>query len=449
MKPVLMVSYHYPPDSAVGAVRPNKFAEYLPEFGWNPIVITASCQPERSKKMSEASEKSRMSPLVRHVAEWPHLLKAYERNRARAAAKRGVADEHAAKLILPYAQCYSTRGGLKRWLLAFFSLPDRETAWIIPAVIKGLGAIRQSKARHMITTGPPFTCHLVGLILERLTGVRWIADFRDPWSLQHKFPVFRNRVTDAIESRLIRTVMRRADTVLSVTSAMTEEVQKEHVGIPGDRFKTLMSGFDPKDFSTIVWSRPYPDPVVFSYLGTFYHGRTPEPFLGALRSLLDDGSLKPQDVKVRFVGQVALADGKPVHEMVRHLGLDGLVTLHSSVPRRDALKQTLESHVVLVLDERHPMQIPLKLYDAMATGVTILNVGSGGASADVITRTDRGVSVSYERPAEVRAGILECVNRARAAVSKSSAMPWEDPSIRNFHFKELTGRLAAYLDALS
>ena len=95
------------------------------------------------------------------------------------------------------------------------------------------------------------------------------------------------------------------------------------------------------------------------------------------------------------------------------------------------------------------MQIPLKLYDAMATGVTILNVGSGGASADVITRTDRGVSVSYERPAEVRAGILECVNRARAAVSKSSAMPWEDASIRNFHFKELTGRLAAYLDALS
>ena len=84
----------------------------------------------------------------------------------------------------------------------FFRLPDRETAWIIPAVIKGLGAIRQSKARHISRPVPrsPVIC---GLDFIPPDGVRWIADFRDPWSLQHKFPVFHNCVTDAIESRLI------------------------------------------------------------------------------------------------------------------------------------------------------------------------------------------------------------------------------------------------------
>lgn len=448
MKPVLLVTYYYPPDSAVGAVRPSKFADHLPEFGWCPIVITASSPPANSEERRRVSKDGDM-PLVHHVPEWTHLLKAYERSRERAAAKRGTAEQHAAKLILPFAECHSTRGGFKRWLLAFLSLPDRETAWLVPAVLKGLRVIRRSKAQHLITTGPPFTCHLIGLVLKRLTGIRWIADFRDPWSLRHKFPVFRNRMTDAIESRLIRAVMHSADTVLSVTPAMTDEVRKEHIDLSGEHFKTLMSGFDPKDFSNLTWSRPYPDPVIFSYFGTFYHGRTPEPFLGALKSLFDDGSLKPHEVRVRFVGQVALADGKPVDDIVRRLGLDGLVTLHSSVPRREALQQTLESHVVLVLDERHPIQIPLKLYDAMATGVTIFNVGSGGAVADVLMRTGRGVSVSYEQPADIRAGILECVKRARTTVGKLSDRPWDDAAIQDFHFQRLTGRLAVHLEALS
>ncbi|MBA2252713.1 MAG: hypothetical protein H0W13_08420 [Nitrospirales bacterium] len=451
MKRVLLVSYYYPPSSAVGAVRPSKFAGYLPAFGWHPTVVTASAQSAATQSRGqETMESDGVRPIVYHETEWPHLLKAYERFRERAAARGGRAQEHAAKVILPYAQCYdSTRWGVKRWLLAFLSLPDRETAWLVPAVLRGLREIRHFGTRHIITSGPPFTCHLVGLVLKRFTGVRWIADFRDPWSLRHKFPVFRNGVTDKVESRLIAAVMRHADVILSVTDAMTDEAKNEHTGVPKERFHTLMSGFDPDDFSGITWSRPYPDPVIFSYFGTFYHGRTPEPFLGALKSLLDDGSLKPRDICVRFVGQVSLADGQPVVDMLRYLGVESLVSLHTPVPRHEALKQTLESHVVLVLDERHPVQIPLKLYDAMAAGVTVFNIGSGGAAADVLRRTGRGVSVSYERPADVRAGILECVKRARSAVTMCSATPWEDPAIQEFHFRRLTGRLATYLDTLS
>jgi glycosyltransferase involved in cell wall biosynthesis len=456
MKPVLLVTYYYPPSSAVGAVRPSKFADHLPAFGWHPTILTASAPSREAhgnvrERRDERGDSGNggMRPIVSYAAEWPHPLKAYERLRERAAAKLGRAQEHAAKIVVPYTQCYApARGGLKRWLLALLWLPDRETAWLVPAVLRGLREIRRSGIQHVITTGPPFTCHLVGLILKQLAGVRWIADFRDPWSVRHKFPIFRNGVTDRVETRLIALVMRRADLILSVTPAMTEEAKKEHTDIPTERFQTLISGFDPADFTGLHWSRPYPDPVVFSYFGTFYHGRTPEPFLGALKSLLDDGSLKPQDVRVRFVGQVSLADGQPVQEMVRLLGLDGLVSLHTSVPRREALKQTLESHVVLVLDERHPIQIPLKLYDAIAAGVTVFNVGSGGAAADVLRQTGRGLAVSYERPAEIRAGILECVKRARAGMMTFSATPWEDPAIQGFDFHRLAGRLAAYLNTV-
>ena len=101
-----------------------------------------------------------------------------------------------------------------------------------------------------------------------------------------------------------------------------------------------------------------------------------------------------------------------------------------------------------MLDERHPIQIPLKLYDAMAAGVTIFNIGSGGSAADVVRQTGRGLAVSYERPAEIRAGILECVKCARTGMTKLSATPWDDPAIQDFHFHRLTARLAAYLNTV-
>jgi glycosyltransferase involved in cell wall biosynthesis len=424
---------------AVGGVRPSKFAAYLPAHGWDPIVVAAA--PARPAGGSGAAG-------VHYVSEWPHPLKSYERLRASLASRRGSADDYSAKLIVPFEQCHTIqRRTLKQRCLPLFWLPDREIGWLGPALWRGLRLIRGQGITHLLTTGPPFTCHLAGLLLKRMTHVRWVADFRDPWSLAHKFPIFRNGVTDALESRWIRAVMREADLVLCVTPAMTDEARKDHPDLPPERFATLTSGFDPAELAKIEWRRPAPLPVVMSYFGTFYHGRTPEPFLRAVRGLLDDGALARDEMAVRFVGQVSHADGRSITDMVRSLGLESLVTLHPPVPRIEALKRTLESHVVLVLDERHPVQIPLKLYDALGAGVTVLNIGSHGAVADVLARTGAGMAVHYQRDGEIRDGVLECLRRARSMPERSDR-PWADPRIQEFDFQRLTGRLAGHLNDL-
>src|SRR5206468_1767539 len=111
------------------------------------------------------------------------------------------------------------------------------------------------------------------------------------------------------------------------------------------------------------------------------------------------------------VGHVARAEGQSVQEMVRQLGLEDNVSVASAVPRREALQLTAESDVVLVLDEQHPVQIPFKLYDAMAVGAVIFNVGSRGAVSEVLARTGRGISVDYRNLSEIRNGIQECIRR--------------------------------------
>jgi glycosyltransferase involved in cell wall biosynthesis len=444
MNHVLLIAYHYPPSQAVGGIRPSKFARYLPVYGWQPTVLTL-----RNGVSPDAADASAVTPVVR-AREWPHPLKAYERWQEHRAERRGRREEYLARITPTFEQRVTParKGlGLKRWISTFLWLPDREIGWMIPATLQALRLIRQRHITHLITTGPPFTCHLVGLLLKRATGVAWIADFRDPWSLKHRFPAFRNGVTDAIETALIRTVMTRADRVICVTDSMTDEARKDWAGLDPGKFVTLPSGFDVLDFQQLSWSRPRPDPpqpVIFSYVGTFYHGRTPEPFLRAVQSLIQDGSLARTDVAIRFVGQVERAEGLAVSALVARYGLEAQVTLRASVPRQEALRELLEAHVSLVLDERHPIQIPFKLYDALASGAIILNIGARGAVADVLAKTGRGVVVDHTSQAEIRKGILECVHRSRDEHRPAGA-PWEEPGLQAYNFSSLTARLAGVL----
>lgn len=444
MKQVLIVTYHYPPSAAVGGIRPSKFARYLPEFGWRTTVLTVSSSDSSPDETSDGESGGK----VIRVPEWPHPLKWYRRARLHQAKRRGHGGELSATADVPFAELLaSRRGGLKRWLAACLCIPDPEVSWLVPAVMQGVRLIRRCEMTHLITTGPPFTCHVIGLALKGLTGIKWVAEFRDPWSLSLKFTPYRNRLTDAVEGRLIRAVMRKADCILSVTPSMTDQARKEHADIDQAKFVTLLSGFDSSDFSRLAWSRPAPDPVIFAYFGSFYHGRTPEPFLRALRSLLDEGQIGPGEVRAKFVGHVDYAEGQPVARMVRDYGLADLVTIHPAVPRSEALRQTLEAHVVLVLDEQHPMQIPLKFYEALAAGAVIFNIGSGGAVRDLLAKTGRGVAVNHLSHAEIRRGIVECVRRARSQGAAFAAAPWTDPALASFHFRQLTARLAEYLES--
>ncbi len=443
MKNILVVSYHFAPSPAAGGIRPSKLVRYFPEFGWNPTVLTVDTK--------NAHEMPAVASEIYKAVEWPHPLKAYEQLKLKRSARRNEADA----LILKWTVSYDVAnqspgarglGGLKRWLMSFLWFPDREIGWLIPAMIRGLHLIRKKRIDYILTTGPPFTCHLIGLVLKRLTGVRWVADFRDPWSLTQRGAIVRNNITDLVESRMIRSVMKHADHVVSVTMPMTELALKEHRDLAADKFLTLSNGFDALDFSRTGGARSTAGPIVFAYFGTFYHGRTPKPFLCALRSLVDERALRPEDIQVKFVGHVAIAEGQEVREIIRGLGLEKFVEVLPAVSRAEALRQSLEAHVLLVLDERHPLQIPIKFYEAIASGAVVFNIGSKGAVAEVLAKTGRGLAVDYKNPDEIKSGILECLRRERWGQMWSKPDPWNDAAIQDWNFRNLTGRFVSYLE---
>ena len=392
-----------------------------------------------------------MSSDIYRVSEWSHPMKARERWRQKRFVQTSEADAAARKWTVSYDEDsqFSRRRGLeelKRWLVAFLWLPDREMGWLIPAVVRGLRVIRKKRVGYILTTGPPFSCHLIGLVLKRLTGVRWVADFRDPWSVTQKFAIIRNRITDSLESRMIRSVMKHADHVLSVTTAMTELAIKEHRDLDADKFRTLSNGFDELDFASTGAIRSLAGPIIFAYFGTFYHGRTPKPFLYALRALINEQAIKPRDIQVKFVGNVAIAEGQDVQELIREFGMESVVKVLPAVARAEALRQSLEAHVLLVLDERHPLQVPLKFYEALASGAVVFNIGSKGAVAELLAKTGQGIAVDFRNLDEIKFGILECLRRERWEPRWSKRDSWADPAIQDFNYRKLTDQLVGFLE---
>src|SRR5881628_513222 len=209
MRRVLLITYYFPPSAAVGALRPAKFAKYLPQLGWNPYVLTAA--PRRPKLNCREDSSSQ----VVRVRELPHPLKVASDIKRQRAKRRGQEGDLMAEWTMQFAEdkAASNRSHIspKRLLLSLLRIPDEDTGWIVPAILSGTRLIRRNDIRALWTTGPPFSCHLVGLVLKYLHGVRWIADFRDPGSLEYKSWICRNRVVDALEAWLIRAVMTEAD----------------------------------------------------------------------------------------------------------------------------------------------------------------------------------------------------------------------------------------------
>jgi hypothetical protein len=167
-KNVLVVAYDYPPLSQnVGRVRPSKFVKYLPEFGWNPLVMTLA--PTNWSATSRSVDRGTF-----HVKEWPHPLKAYYSFQEQRAKRQGRAEQFAMKMSTPHAIAVgsSKRGivRLKRLLLDFLSFPDLEVSWFVPAVLRASHIIRQKNIQCLITTAPPYSVQLIGLALKRLTG---------------------------------------------------------------------------------------------------------------------------------------------------------------------------------------------------------------------------------------------------------------------------------------
>lgn len=428
MRTVLVVAYHYPPDTAVGSMRTHRFVRYLSEFGWRPVVLTVRHGAQRSEN---GVIRARMLPGVRQAVRWAKGLL------ARGGAEPAVDDgECSPGYAAPDASQVSKP---HRTLYALMWLPDDRQGWFAPAVAAGVRGVLRSGAQVVYSSGPPWTCHVVGLTVAVLTRRPLVADFRDPWVDNPAKPAFvRTRWSDRADLAMERMVVRRAAAVVCTTHALRQEMAARHRGVPDSRFVVVSNGFDPRELTEIPSAvRTNQDEVVMAYAGTLYGERDPRPLFRAASAVRANGA---RPFRIIFMGQCDRATGLPVAQMVRDYDLEDCVELTGQLPRSECLKRLSEADILLLFAMRQPAQVPAKLYEYIGLGKPVL------ALAEVGSETAREL---YEAKAGVAAdaGDNEAVKTALklAVAGELSGSP---PEVRcRYDGRVLTGRLAEVLNA--
>lgn len=346
-----MVAYHYPPEgSSSGVLRTLKFSKYLPQHGWTPHVLTLRDEMYRVRDEGLRAD----IPAQAHV----HRTRGFDSTRT-----------------------LSVRG---RHLSAF-SVPDRLVSWLPFGVSRGLRVIRRYGVRAIFSTSPVPTAHLIAGTLKRLTGLPWIADFRDPWieDGQHPRP---GSFRFALESRLERAVVRSADRVLTTTPYLRGDFLARYPELSPHKVRVIFNGYDESDFAHLPVPPKEPRfEVLHAGLVTSDY-RNPAPVLEAVARLIAAGVMARERTRICFLGAAGFFGSGPGGSMVRGLGLGDVVEVIPRIPNRDALLRLRRASCLLILQASDDTRslIPAKAFECLRVERPILALTPEGATSDLL-----------------------------------------------------------------
>ena len=445
-KKILIVAYHFSPDAEVGALRPQKFAKYLPEFGWQPYVLTVK------EKYIEKRDEGRLQDVlgipITRTSFWRTPLKLFLDIRDKFRNKKL---QHFTENRQPptsvngkYNKKELLSARLKRYFVLFNWFPDEKLYWTIPAVIAGNRLIHKEKIKYIFATSPPHTVAIIGLILSKLTGAKLVIDFRDPWvSCRQRMPeTLRCRFYDELETKCEEKVIQRAHLVISTTDRLCKALRAYYPAIPSEKFATITNGYDKDDFKRINVRADNKDKYIISYIGTFYLERNPEIFLKALRKVITEGNIPTDKLEVRFIGVVNEVINKPISLMLEEQSMTDFVTVKGQVPHSEALRQMHEADLLLLFAPNFSYQIPAKTFEYIAARRPILVLAEDGATADLIREVNAGLVVNQEDFEEIYQALKQFYHH----YLNSSDNWYKGSSLKEYDRKALTRRLVDLLE---
>ena len=396
-----MLCYYYPPLGGIGSQRSQKFARYLPDHGWQPIVVT----PERGAYMIDATLDDGQASGVEVVRTGYVDLSA---NFKRAIGVRRVDGESPRHTDASVRAINS--GGvvnlLRRTVRSWVYIPDGQVGWYPSAVRAGRRAIESRQVEAIYSSSFPVTAHLAARRLKMATHKPWVADFRDLWTENHYADyssALRKRLDQMIESQLFD----KADVLVTVSETWADTLRRLTGG--RKRVEVIRNGFDAAEFAGVTRQRP--DRWTITYVGNFYGAKQdPTPLLEALRRLLTSGRIAMGDVRLKIVGEL----DPYAQEIVSRLGLVSVTNFTGFVSHRESLAHQVDSSLLLLIlhgDRSNQGHVPGKLYEYLGARRPVLAiVPTDFEVAQIIRETGAGVTVD----ATDAAGIEQCLMESYA-----------------------------------
>lgn len=374
---VLLLSYYFPPAGGPGVQRALKFVKYLPEFGWTPVVLTVRDGAFPARDRSLADDVPTAATVHRTPSLDPHWFYARLTGRSDDEVDVGSVKKQEPTWMETVA----------RWVRANFFLPDARVGWVPFAVWRGRQFVAGGNVDAILTTGPPHSTHLAGAALQALTGVPWVADFRDPWTdINYYDELPHTRWARRLDAALERMVLRRARAVTTVSPTWRALLAQKTDRSATDTVTVVQNGFDADDLSP-AGAAPSADTFEVTHVGSLYASRNPTGLWRALRRLRREEAVPA--LRLRLVGTV----DPNVREALQAHDLMGVTEIVPYVPHDEAVAYMRRAGLLLLSIEPFPQDegmITGKIYEYLAAGRPVVGVGPPNGDAAALLRKTGG-----------------------------------------------------------
>ena len=437
---ILIISYWYPPLRAISSLRIGKFAKYLSDFGWEPIVITVKPINVRFTRIDRLPDERRWGRVYR-TRDLSFLGISYT-IASRLRFFKNTTNQGTKNVLGSVRSTVNFKKSLFNAVLwaykQFICFPDEVILWLLEYP-KIEHIVRKERPDVIFSSSLPNTCHIIASRLSKKLHIPWVADFRDLWTQNH---VFRRAFPlRSIEVWLERRTLKPATALITVSAPLKAQLKELH----HKPVYAITNGYDPDDFPKKVASSTPHGPLIIIYTGTIYYKKQdPGPLFAALQDLLTSGEVKPEDVRVDFYGQQL----DIVWEIVKvYKEVRPMVHVKGEVTYQQALQLQSSADVLLLLEWTDPHAQGVytgKVFEYLGANRPILSIGPpGGVIEKLLEKTRAGIHLQSAE--EIRPWIQRWLEEKRQ-LGKPSFGERPRQAIQQFTRREQTKKLAEILN---
>ena len=417
---VLIITYYWPPAGGSGVQRWLKFVKYLRQFDIDPIIYTVENPNYPKEDNSLLYEVPKDIQVLKQPIWEPTDLLFWKKKKS---SKTGVSNIN--------------KGGLLSFIRGNFFIPDPKIFWVKSSVKFLNDYIRNHKIDTVISTGPPHSMHLIAQKLYQKNDVKWIADFRDPWSDLYYANDF-NQLSFAKKKnqKLEKIVLQNADCILTVSKTLKNDFSKN-----ASRVEVITNGFDEEVLQTkeINLDKKFS----ISYIGLLPKQSNPKALFSVLQEICEENNEFKNDLQLNFIGDIS----DEVKAEINLNSLENNTKFVGYVSHQKAIEYQKKAQVLLLLIpnvKKSEGILTGKLFEYLTAQRPILAVGpSKGDLSEILKETNAGNVIDFEDKEMLKSSILALYRQ----YTKDDLVV-NSKNIYKYHRKELTKQLASIIKSL-
>ena len=424
-KKLLIITYYWPPAGGPGVQRWLKFVKYLPEFDVQPIVYIPENPTYPIVDAHLETEVSDKAIILKNKIFEPYQLASFLSKNKTKKISSG---------IIPNQKKQSFLEKLMLWVRGNLFIPDARVFWVKPSVAYLEKYIRENEIDMIVTSGPPHSLHLIGLELKQKLNLKWLADFRDPWTTIGYYKSLRlSNYAAKRHKQLEYQVLNSADTII-VTSKTTKS---EFQAITSKPIAVITNGFDVEK----VEKQTLDIKFSLAHIGSFLSERNPLILWESLVELLQEIPDFKSHLEIKLMGAVS----QEVLETISQFGLNSYLNNLGYVSHAVAVEHQRKSQVLLLIEinsEDTKSIIPGKLFEYMVSERPIVAIGPKDSDfAEIITNTNTGVFFDYSEKARLKQTILDYYTQFLEGKLQSNGV-----GLQHYSRKNLTKQLVELIN---